>query len=156
MPRAPFVDQLRPTEQLQRVFISVPKRHGEHFPITPGTIGQVIKAILKKLGFDVTKFRGHILRSAALRATIDATQDHVTALSVASVFEKVFHIFYDLSLHAASATPVIPGDLATAQAATALVMTACLPQLAWASVPNNHNEASGAFTRRSSRNSGDE
>jgi hypothetical protein len=96
LPRAPFVDQLRPSEQIQRVFISVPKRQGEHYPIRPGTIGQVIKAILKKLGFDVTKFQGHILRSAALRATIDATQDPVATLSVASVSEKVFHIFYVL------------------------------------------------------------
>ena len=108
-----------------------------------------MKDILKDLGFDVSKFQGHILRSASLRATIDATHDPVRALNTASVSEKVFSIFYDLPKQAASDTPAVPGSLEDARAAATLVLAATLPTAPGDAAPSNHDESSGVFTRRS-------
>ena len=149
LPWSPFVDPKRPTEQLRRVFISLSKKRGKYHPIRPATVGSSIKGILKDLGFDVSKFQGHILRSASLRATIDATHDPVRALNTASVSEKVFSIFYDLPKQAASATPAVPGSLEDARAAATLVLAATLPTAPGDAAPSNHDESSGVFTRRS-------
>ena len=149
LPWSPYVDPKRPTEKLRRVFISLSKKAGKYHPIRPATVGSSIKGILKDLGFDVSKFQGHILRSASLRATIDVTHDPVRALNTASVSEKVFSIFYDLPKQAASATPAVPGRLDVAQDATFLFLGATLPAAPRVAAPSNHDESSGVFTRRS-------
>jgi hypothetical protein len=146
---SPYVDPKRPTEKLRRVFISLSKKEGKHHPIRPATVGSSIKCILKELGFDVSKFQGHILPSASLQATIEATNDPVRALNTASVSEKVFSIFYDLPTQAAAATPAVPGRLDVARTATFLFLGATLPTASGGAAPLNHDESSRVFTRRS-------
>jgi hypothetical protein len=50
------------------------KRKGSYFPIKASTAGSLVKKILDELGFDVDKFKGHILRSASIAASV-ATSD---------------------------------------------------------------------------------
>ena len=51
---------------------------------------------MKAAGIDVSAFQPHILRSASMRAAIDAGEAVDAVLERASVSLKVFKVFYDL------------------------------------------------------------
>jgi hypothetical protein len=55
-----------------------------------------IKRLMKLAGIDVAAFQPHILRSASMRAAIDAGEDVDLVLQRASVSLKVFKVYYDL------------------------------------------------------------
>ena len=55
-----------------------------------------IKRLMKLAGIDVAAFQPHILRSASMRAAIDAGEAVDQVLQRASVSLKVFKVYYDL------------------------------------------------------------
>ena len=156
VPAHPFVDAKRPTEQIPRVFLSAVKRKGSYFPICASTAGSLVKNILKDLGFDVEKFKGHILRSASIAASIAAGEFVDDVLELACVSKKVFSVFYDLPVQAPSSTPSIPiADQAAAASANLLlsstsVVTRRLDGVTRiegrSSAPSDQSESSGVFS----------
>ena len=76
-----------------------------------------MKKILKALGFDVTKFKAHILRFASIVADVEAGEHVDNVLQTASVSKKVFSDFYDLPIQVA---PVNLADSSVAESAGAV------------------------------------
>ena len=107
LPVEPFIDPVRPAEEIPRLFLSSVRRHGKYFPIKSSTAASLVKSILEELGFDVSKFQAHILRSASIVAGIASGEPVDSVLAQASVSAKVFSIFYDLPLQAPTAAPVL-------------------------------------------------
>ena len=155
VPSHPFVDAKRPTEQIPRVFLSAVKRKGSYFPIKASTAGSLVKKILKELGFDVEKFKGHILRSASIAASVAAGEFVDDVLELACVSKKVFSVFYDLPVQAPSASPVIPvADQAAAASANLLLSSTSVvtrrmdgvTRIEGRSAPSDQTESSGVFS----------
>eukprot|EP01052_Picozoa_sp_SAG31_P043364 SAG31_NODE_7200_length_1758_cov_32.971670_1_plen_110_part_00 len=78
---------------------------------------------MEQCGIDTSKFKAHILRSASMRAAVDATGQLDTVLETACVSRKVFSIFYDLPV----AVPSGNVDSTTsAEASTASAMVSAM------------------------------
>jgi hypothetical protein len=131
------------------------KRKGSYFPIKASTAGSLVKKILKELGFDVEKFKGHILRSASIAASVAAGEFVDDVLELACVSKKVFSVFYDLPVQAPSASPVIPvADQAAAASANLLLSSTSVvtrrmdgvTRIEGRSAPSDQTESSGVFS----------
>ena len=149
MPASPFVDPVRQAEHIPRVFLSVQRRQGQFYPIRAGTAATLVKKILKALGFDVTKFKAHILRSASIVAGVEAGEHVDNVLQAASVSKKVFSIFYDLPIQVTPANPVDSSVAESAAAVTAIVSTSNVRDgsglVLRGQPPANQGDASGVF-----------
>eukprot|EP01043_Picozoa_sp_COSAG02_P006764 COSAG02_NODE_195_length_29750_cov_79.793329_26_plen_158_part_00 len=69
---------------------------GRFAGLSPDTVSNRIKRIMLAAGIDVAAFQPHILRSASMRAAIDAGEAVDAVLQRASVSLKVFKVYYDL------------------------------------------------------------
>ena len=151
LPAAPFVDPLRPAEHIPRVFLSVVRAQGRYFPIQASTAASLVKAILKALGFDVTKFKAHILRSASIVAGVQAGEHVDNVLQAASVSKKVFSIFYDLPILSAPPNPVDSSVAGQAAAINVISSSSNVPDTMGSTnvlhfrAPTGQQDASGAF-----------
>ena len=151
LPAAPFVDPLRPAELIPRVFLSVVRAQGRYFPIQASTAASLVKAILKALGFDVTKFKAHILRSASIVAGVQAGEHVDNVLQAASVSKKVFSIFYDLPILSAPPNPVDSSVAGQAAAVNAISSSSNVPDAMGSTnllhfrAPTSQQDSSGAF-----------
>ena len=127
------------------------RAQGKYFPIQASTAASLVKAILKALGFDVTKFKAHILRSAStcIVAGVEAGEHVDNVLQAASVSKKVFSIFYDLPIQVTPANPVDSSVAESAAAVTAIVSTSNVRDgsglVLRGQPPANQGDASGVF-----------
>ena len=98
LPLQPWVDPSRPLERVFRLFVSTrtPRAVGRYAGLSSDTVSNRIKALMNAAGIDVSAFQPHILRSASMRAAIDAGEAVDAVLERASVSLKVFKVFYDL------------------------------------------------------------
>jgi hypothetical protein len=132
-------------------FLSVQRRQGQFYPIRAGTAATLVKKILKALGFDVTKFKAQILRSAStcIVAGVDAGEHVDNVLQAASVSKKVFSIVEDLPLHGTPANLVDSSVAESVAAVTAIVSTSNVRDgsglVLHGQPPANQGDASGVF-----------
>ena len=112
-----------------------------------------MKKILKALGFDVTKFKAHILRSAStcIVAGVEAGEHVDNVLQAASVSKKVFSIFYDLPIQVTPANPVDSSVAGQAAAINAISSSSNVSDTMGSTnvlhfrAPTGQQDASGAF-----------
>ena len=64
--------------------------------LSSDTVSNRLRDLMKAAGIDVSAFQPHILRSASMRAAIDAGEAVDQVLERASVSLKVFKVYYDL------------------------------------------------------------
>ena len=143
----PFVDPERPAEVLQRLSVSAVRQAGQFYTIRPGTIASLIKKIMADVGIDVTKFKAHVIRSAAIAAATTGGEQVDSVLQQATVSRKVFSIFYDLLVSAGSAIAVDSSSVVAPLAAS--VHLAGAAQSGDSAPPSNHGDTSGVFSRQS-------
>jgi len=132
------------------------KRKGSYFHIKASTAGSLVKKILDELGFDVDKFKGHILRSASIAASVATSEFVDDVLELACVSKKVFSVFYDLPVQAPSSSHVISiVDLAAAASANLLLSSTSVVTRRMdgvtriegrSSAPSDQTESSGVFS----------
>jgi hypothetical protein len=96
LPLQPWVDKARPLERVFRLFVTTTRACGRFAGLSPDTVSNRIKRIMLAAGIDVAAFQPHILRSASMRAAIDAGEAVDAVLQRASVSLKVFKVYYDL------------------------------------------------------------
>ena len=68
------MDLVHPAQQIPRYLMSVQRLRSRFVPIRVGTAATLVKKNLKTLGFDVTKFKAHILRFASIVAGGEASE----------------------------------------------------------------------------------
>jgi hypothetical protein len=98
LPLQPWIDQARPLERVFRLFLTTtaPRPHCAYSGLKADTVSNRIKRLMNLAGIDVAAFQPHILRSASMRAAIDAGEAVDQVLQRASVSLKVFKVYYDL------------------------------------------------------------
>ena len=106
---------------------------------------------MRTAGIDVSRFKAHVLRSASMRAAIDSGELVDSTLERAVVSQKVFSIYYDIPV-AQDSVQQSTDNAAAAPQAVSLAAASSVPlriDSVAASVPSNHSDSSGVFSRRS-------
>ena len=113
LPLAPWVDEIRPLEQVYRLFVTdtAPAPSHKHRGLTGDTVAGRIKKFMIAAGVDTAYFKPHVLRSASIKARLSIGESIDKVLSMAGVSKKVFSVFYDLPIGGVSsgAGPSVEG-----------------------------------------------
>jgi hypothetical protein len=95
---APYIPEDSARGRLIRVIVSLRHIKGSYVNLRSSTVCHIKKDDLVSVGIDVSKFQGHILRSAEIQVGRKAGYKLEVCLDKAKVTLKTFSIFYDMPI----------------------------------------------------------